>query len=208
MTNILNDEYSFDKKKKMASKISDMRDKNVLRKIRDIIFTENPHLNAKKSNNGYLMYFQNYTNETYYKIEKLLNKVENDNLEKQTKTITESTEQLLLSSENDDKNVDYISTRSRLRYSNRERRLIARKQYENIINEQNENKQHNIFEKTLIPTSQEPEKSNNKKIINKIVISTNNPTLITTADTIVLKKTNHENTTKKINSEVLCNNFD
>ena len=203
MSNILNDEYSFDKKKKMASKISDMRDKNVLRKIRDIIFIENPEINAKKSSNGYLMYFQNYTNETYYKIEKLLNKIENDNLEKQTKTITESSEQLLLSSENDEKNVDYISSRSRLRYSNRERRLIARKQYENIINEQTENN-HNIFEKASL----EPEKSNNKKTVNKIVISTNNPTLITTNDTIVVKKTNHENNTKKINSEVLCNNFD
>ena len=203
MTNILNDEYSFDKKKKMASKISDMRDKNVLRKIRDIIFTENPQLNAKKSSNGYLMYFQNYTNETYNKLEKLLNKIENDNLEKQTRTITESSEQLKLSSDADDKNIDYISTRSRLRYSNRERRLIQRKQYESILNDDVKNDKsliNNIFEK------KQEDVPDNKNVFNKIVISTNNQSLITTDETIVVKKTNHDNIKKKINTDTICNN--
>ncbi len=129
------EEYSFDRKKKLAARISDMRDKDVLRKIRDIIFAENPEVSARKSSNGYLMYFQNYNNETYYKIEKFLNKVERDKIERQTKSITEISENMLMSSEQDDPNTDYTVSRTRLRYSNREKRLIKRRQYENIINE-------------------------------------------------------------------------
>lgn len=129
------EEYSFENKKKLAARISDMRDKETLRKIRDIIFAENPEVSARKSSNGYLMYFQNYNDETYHKIEKFLNKVEREKLERQTKSITETSEQMLLSSEADDPNTNYTVSRTRLRYSNREKRLIKRRQYENIINE-------------------------------------------------------------------------
>ena len=122
------DEFSFEKKKKLAAKISDMRNKNNLRKIKDIIFSENPEISARRNNQGYLLYFQNYSNETYYKIEKFINKLERDKIEKHTRTITENSDQLIQSSE--DPNIDYTLSRSRLRYSNREKRLIKRRQYE------------------------------------------------------------------------------
>jgi hypothetical protein len=129
------EEYTFEKKKKMATKISNMRNKDYLRKIRDIIFSENPNISAKKDSGGYLMYFQNYTDSTYHKIDKFLNKLDNDKLKRQAKTFTETSDHMLLSSE--DPNVDYNVMRTRLRYSNREKRLIKRKQYENIINDNN-----------------------------------------------------------------------
>lgn len=127
--------YSFEKKKRLASKISDMRDKPTLRMIRDIILAENPEIAVKKSSNGYLMYFQSYTPDTYKKIEKLLNKLEKERLEQQARTITETSEHIMMSSE--DPNTDYTLSRTRLRYSNREKRLIKRQQYEEIVNEQN-----------------------------------------------------------------------
>ena len=122
------EEYSFEKKERMASKISDMRDVDTLRKIRDIIYSENVNASATKSGNGYLMYFQNYSDETYRKIEKLLHKIQKEKLERQTRSVTE------MSSE--DPNTNYNVSRTRLRYSNREKRLIKRQQYENIINAQ------------------------------------------------------------------------
>ena len=64
------EEYPFDKKQKLADKINSIRDKPTLRKIRTIIFSENPTVSARKDSNGYLMYFQNYTEDTYKKIEK------------------------------------------------------------------------------------------------------------------------------------------
>lgn len=136
-------EYPFEKKQKMASKISDMRDKEVLLKIREIIFAENPGISATKSGGGYLMYFQNYTNITYYKIEKLLNRIEKEKLEKQTRSIVESSEQIgVLSSE--DPMGEYSSNRSRLKYSNKEKRLIRRCQYEDIIHEPFTDTKNNI----------------------------------------------------------------
>lgn len=120
------EKYPFEKKERMASKISDMRDIDTLRKIRDIIYSENVNASATKSGNGYLMYFQNYSDETYRKIEKLLHNVQKEKLERQTRSVVE------LSSE--DPNTNYNVSRTRLRYSNREKRLIKRQQYENIIN--------------------------------------------------------------------------
>jgi len=129
-----NESYPFEKKQKLADKISVMTDKPTLRKIRDIIKTENPEATSKKNSNGYLMYFQNYTDDTYVKIEKLLNKIEKDRLEQQTRSITEMSDNMLMSS--DDPNTDYTLSRTRLRYSNREKRLIKRQQYEDVIHDQ------------------------------------------------------------------------
>jgi hypothetical protein len=126
--------YPFEKKQKLADRISVMRDKPTLRKIRDIIKTENPESTSRKNSNGYLMYFQSYSDITYIKIEKLLNKIEKDKLEQQTKSITEMSDNMMMSS--DDPNTDYTLSRTRLRYSNREKRLIKRQQYEDVIHEQ------------------------------------------------------------------------
>lgn len=125
--------YSFEKKQKLADKINAIRDKPTLKKIRTIILSENPSVTARKNSNGYLMYFQNYTDNTYKKIEKLLNKIEIDKIEQQAKSITETSDQYMMSS--DDPDTDYTISRTRLRYSNRERRLIKRQQYEDIISE-------------------------------------------------------------------------
>ncbi len=129
----IKEDFSFDKKKKLAAKISNMTNKDHLKKIKDIIFAENPDIIARKSDRGYLMYFQNYSNNTYYKIEKFINRIDLEKIEKHTKTITKNSDQLVLSSE--DHSTDYILSKSRLRYSNHEKRLIKRRQYEKLINE-------------------------------------------------------------------------
>lgn len=156
MSNIRED-FSFERKQRLAAKINDMRDKTVLKKIKDIIFANNPNITARKSGGGYLMYFQNYTNETYHKIERLLNKIEIEKLEQQTKTITETSDQFALSSE--DPTSDYNMSRTRLRYSNREKRLIRRCQYEDIINEPISSVQsENMSDTKLEPISVESKK--------------------------------------------------
>lgn len=126
--------YSFEKKKKLATKISEMKNKTNLRKIKKIIFDKNPGITARKNDRGYLMFFHNYENETYYKIEKFLNKIEKEKLEKHAKSITENSDHLILSSDAPSA-TDYSKERTRLRYSNREKRLIKRRIYEKIISE-------------------------------------------------------------------------
>jgi hypothetical protein len=80
-------EYSFEKKKKLASKISFMRDKTALRKIRDIIFTANPTIKARKDKSGYLMYFQNYTNDTYEALDTYITQLETLKMEQFAKDL-------------------------------------------------------------------------------------------------------------------------
>jgi len=161
------EEFSFERKKKMAGKISTMTNKEHLRKIRDIIFSENQNVSTRKNNDGYLMYFQNYTNDTYYKIEKYLNKIDNEKLEKQTRAFTETSDRdrdrdQALSSE--DPNIDYTLSRSRLRYSNMEKRLMKRIDYEKKITESI--RENNEIEDSEVNES-ESENENENQIENK-----------------------------------------
>lgn len=141
--------YNFERKKKLANRINGIRDKPLLRAIRDIIYSENPGIIAKKSSGGYLMYFQNYTPSTYLKINNAINKYEArkkerisesnssakfSNKSNKSNTITESSEKPNITSSEEPN--EYNGMYTRLRYSNRERRLIKRQQYEDIINEQ------------------------------------------------------------------------
>lgn len=154
--------YPFEKKQKLADKISVMTDKPTLRKIRDIIKTENPEATSRKSGDGYLMYFQNYTDITYIKIEKVLNRNEKDKLEQQTRSITDMSDRMSDSMmiNSDDPNADYTMSRTRLRYSNREKRLIKRQQYEDVIHEQQTNSENDTQAKVRNNTNNSSTKGN------------------------------------------------
>ena len=115
-----------------------MRNKKHLKAIKKIIFEENPDLKTNKNDRGQLMFFQNCTYETYVKLDKFLKKLEIEKIEEQTRSITEASERILMSSEMDDGTanaIDYAKARTRLRYSNHEKKLIRRKKYEQIISE-------------------------------------------------------------------------
>jgi hypothetical protein len=203
-------EYSFEKKKRLAAKISDMRsvqDKPVLRKIKDIIFDENPGISAKKSSYGYLMYFQNYTPETYKKIERYLERVESEKVSRAARAITETSEHMIFSSE--DPNSDYSNTRTRLRYSNKERRLIKRQHYEDIINEplstndreSSSSSKTDDVEQSPEITVKRPVKTNanaGTKPTTKITQSKTTPTIVskTSAKTVTNNKTTTVEPTK------------
>lgn len=126
--------YSAEKKKRLASKISRMRNKKNLKHIRKILFEENPQLDVSKNKTGQLMFFQNCTYETYIRLEKFITLLEEKKL---TKSMEESDSiRHTLSSEMDDTTAtDYTKSRTRLRYSNHEKKLIRRKKYEKIISE-------------------------------------------------------------------------
>ncbi len=164
---ITDEEYPIEKKRRLAKDISNMRNKIHLRKIKEIIFEENPDIAVNKDNRGMLMFFQNLSYATYVRLDKFLRKIEKDKLEKQTQSITETSEHLLLSSEadrtesnesvKDGKTVDYSKTRTRLRYSNKEKNLIKRQQYEKNINKKEE-----VLEESSQPPNTDSDHSNKK----------------------------------------------
>ena len=140
-------EYSFEKKKKLANRIQKACTSNkiITKKIKEIIFHENPDIEHQKTNQGYLMYFQNLTNSTYHKIDKFLNKLDQ---EKQRRISSQNnssvnpdqfgTTSIILSSDDPD---NYDVTRTRLRYSNCERKIIKKRDFDssNITNEESGN---------------------------------------------------------------------
>jgi hypothetical protein len=117
-----------------------MKNKDVLKKIKDIIFKENPGIAVRKNNRGMLMYFQNFTSMTYYKLDKLLLLHENKKVKRHTDSITYTSDKMKYSSEEQiTSTTDYSKTRTRLRYSNAEKKLIKRLEYEKLIKNNKKN---------------------------------------------------------------------
>lgn len=128
--------YPLEKKKRLATKISSMRDRKHLRVIKKIIVEENPDININKNSGGMLMFFENCSYNTYVKLDKYLQKIDDDKFKSDTNTDTNTdTDNESDYNNNSDTNSDYSKARTRLRYSNREKRLIKRQTYEKIISE-------------------------------------------------------------------------
>lgn len=156
MNDTKNKEYTLDDKRKLASKISKIKNKAQLRRIKDIIFEENPDVSTTKSSGGVLMYFQNFTTQTYFRIDKFLKAIDMKKAEKLRESI-KSTE-AYLSSEFTENETDYSKVRNRLRLSNKERRIMKKKEYEKDMNLVDE--EYDIS--TLRNTQTESEIPNNK----------------------------------------------
>jgi hypothetical protein len=111
-------ELTFEQKKKLAERISSTYDKILLKQIREIILCNNPDTVMKKINNGYLSYFQNYTNDTYIKIIECFE--EHSKPEKQK-----------------DISSNELSNANIVKYSTKDKRILRRQRYEDTINQQN-----------------------------------------------------------------------
>jgi hypothetical protein len=115
----MSDIYTFEQKKKLAERINNIHNKTILKNIRIIIIENNPDIIMKKVNNGYLSYFQNYTNDTYIKINIYLSQYAKQ--QEKSKDLTLSTESPSIPNENTAK------------YSNKDKRIIKRQRYEETI---------------------------------------------------------------------------
>jgi len=146
----MNNPYSLTKKKKLAEKIMKIQNKDQLLKIKKIIFDENPSLSVVKNSTGILLYFQNLKTSTYYKLE---NYISNNTLKKCIKKMNniESIENTIFSDLNvsSSENISSIK-QSEYKYSNKEKNIIKRKNYEETLNKINSSddikkNQSNIF---------------------------------------------------------------
>jgi hypothetical protein len=156
-------EYSHERKEKLADRIGRIKNKKQLKKIKKIIFEENPETETIKGSNknSTLMYFHNFTVKTYLKIEKFLRKIDKLKRRKKRKlqesknniysevcstlnytdtiantltdTIATETETDMIT-ESENKGTDYSKNRTRLAYSNDEKRIINKKKYEKDMN--------------------------------------------------------------------------
>lgn len=122
-------EFKIDDIKKLLSKIESLKDKNHIKKIKHIIFKENPDLNTIKKSTGTLLFFHNLSQSTYKKIDKFFNKLEKEQLESITNSLSESYDKSL----SDIKLVD-TDENNLVKLSNSEKKIMKRKDYYNQIN--------------------------------------------------------------------------
>lgn len=157
--------YSHTKKKKLAEKIMGLKDKKDTKMIKNIIFKHNPNISIVKKSTGILMYFQNLENETYYELDKFIENKLLFECEKKIKNIN-SIENMFssdpVSSETDDKK----SSKSSYKYSNKEKNLIRRNDYERSLNEMNGTESFTI-EYENYNSVEESEKNDNSNIFMK-----------------------------------------
>lgn len=123
--------YSIDDKRRLAEKIENTKNKELIEKIKKIIFKENPDINITKNSSGLLIYFHNLTEKTYSKILKLFDDIENNKIKELKKTITDTNDMLM--SEVGELN-QFTETIYKL--SNKEKNILKRKQYEKDIGEE------------------------------------------------------------------------
>lgn len=163
------DEYSFEQKEKLARKIQKLKKEKHFMDITDIITKYNPDINITTNPSGHFMYFQNLKHETYHAIEKYIKKVS------VVKYVSENSENFntqnshinVISSFNSESNIsedEQYTDNPKLRYSNREKNLIKRKNYDELISCQNEDTNH---ENSKVNISTNINNCNNEKIFVK-----------------------------------------
>lgn len=156
--------YSNERKKRLVEKINKLRDPNVLKKIKNLIISNNPDLALIKNSNGYFMQFQNLSMKTYFEIDKYLDRIEKQDrinkqeLENHENTDSQSTDNMTMSASNEHNKA------KKLRLTNIETHILNRKRYEKQL-KINETGEDESDEEELVYFGRESEK---KETIEKI----------------------------------------
>ncbi|ARF09229.1 hypothetical protein Catovirus_2_178 [Catovirus CTV1] len=125
--------FSFEELEKLADKINKIRKKKYLEEIRDIIINNNPNIKITENSNGLFFHFHNLTDDTYSKINSFLKKINRAKRSLETSDILSSEHMPYSNEENP------FAADSKLKYSNKEKNLIKRKNYDNELNGENGN---------------------------------------------------------------------
>ena len=121
--------YSYSKKKKLADTISKLKRKEDMVNIMNII-NEND-VNITETQNGLFLFFDKLEDSTYYKIENYLSSIKKGPItSSELISETSSDKKNYTSYYNDDQN-----NLQNIKYTSKERNIIKRQRYENIIND-------------------------------------------------------------------------
>lgn len=123
--------YTHSKKEKLVEKINKLKKKEDYIEIYKII-SKNNDTPIKELDNSILLFFHNLKNKTYYEIENFL---EGKITEKKINDLSECTEEYKPYSQDDFITPKIMNTK--LKYSNKEKNLIKRKRYDEILKEEN-----------------------------------------------------------------------
>lgn len=153
-------EYSFEQKERLARRIQKLRKHKYLNDIQNIITKYNQDLDITSNPSGKFMYFQNLKKETYYVLDKYVQKI------LRLKALSETNDAAQYSSEITRYSEDDVFVNDpAVRYSNTERNIIKRKIYDRqIIDQQLESATENLDQLKL---SDEQSKSENNVFVRR-----------------------------------------
>lgn len=148
--------YTIEQKKRLVTRINNVKKQNDLKKIRDIILKCEPTLEYTKNNNGiFFTQFHLLSDCTYDEIEKFLNKMDKQKIKEITSELTGS--ETLDSSDQQQSAEDFKSEKKnmtkKLRLTNTENHILNRARYEKEI-KRNEREVLNLSDEEFY----EPEK--------------------------------------------------
>ena len=131
----MNSTYSYEEKKKLSTKIEKIKKKKYLIKIFNIIMELEKDKKFIENDNGIFMFFHNYNDETYEKINKYLLKIERKNKLKEKKLSSEDSTSISDGKylPYDNQIINLENNKNNIKLSNKEKNLIKRKVFNNKL---------------------------------------------------------------------------
>jgi hypothetical protein len=124
--------FDYELKKELAKEIELIKKKKYLLNILKIIFENEPNKKFIENDNGIFMFFHNYKNETYIKIQEYIEKIKNKKKNITSEDSITLSENKYIPYENDNINIPNLKMNS-IRLSNKEKNLIKRKVFSNNL---------------------------------------------------------------------------
>lgn len=125
-------EYSIDDIKRLLIRIENTKEKNYRKKIKDIIFRENPNLSTTKKSSGVLFFFHNLSQPTYKKLDQFFNKLDMEKIEQLSSSINDNE-----ITEDIDRSEKSANFEEYMKLTNVEKRIIKKIEYYNQISDNN-----------------------------------------------------------------------
>lgn len=127
-------EYSIDDIKRLLTRIENTKEKNHRKKIKDIIFKENPNLSTTKKSSGVLFFFHNLSQSTYKKLDQYFSKIDSDKIEQLSTSIKDLTD----NTDDYEKSEKSSNYEEYMKLTNVEKRIIKKIEYYNQISDNND----------------------------------------------------------------------
>lgn len=136
----MNNTFTYEKKKKLADKISKLKKKEDIVKILEIIY-EQDH-SVTENQNGLFMIFNDLNDATYHKIDLYLKSITKKHSSPASETTSEKKE-FISYVKNEFPDQDNFNPK--LRYSNKEKNIIKRQRYEKMITSEKDSDENIVY---------------------------------------------------------------
>lgn len=134
--NNMNKKYTHSKKERLVNKINKLKNKEHFKQVLKIIKSRED-VPTKESGNSTIMFFHNLQNETYYELEKYIKSVQKKTKKnKDNDTVNSSSIQEYKPYSNDKYTINK-NMNPKLKYSNKEKNILKKTQYDMNLMEEN-----------------------------------------------------------------------